>query len=353
MQLALVGLPGAGIKTVFSAITGLGDTIGHQGAFGQNRLAVLKVPDDRLDFISRIFRPPKAVQATVEIAEFPGLFGRKVDAASLARVREADALTVVIRAFPSAVVPHPLGNVDPVRDLNSVLSELLLADLAIVEARLHRLEASLKKRKDEEEQEEKEVLEKCKLCLDRGEALRQLEMDSRQQKVTRGFGFLTRKPLIILLNIGDSQLEQEESLMGPLKETGFNVRTLCGDIEAELAQMGEGDRRELMTDFGIEELAAPIVLGAAYQTLDLVTFYTHSEKECRAWHIHMGETALDAAAKVHTDLARGFIRAEVVGFEDLQTYQSIKEVKAHGRLRLEGKDYVVQDGDLITVRHSG
>jgi GTP-binding protein YchF len=353
MQLALIGLPGAGVKTIFSAITGLTEAVGqYSGTSGPNRI-VLKVPDERLVRISKAIKSRKTVQATVEILEFPGLFGQKVDVRNLARVRETEALVIVVRAFASMVVPHAKGSVDPVRDLDEVLSELLISDLEIVETRLKRLSTSLLKRKNEEEQEEMEVLERCKACLDEGKNLRELTLDSRQEKRIRGFGFLTRKPFIVFLNIGDSQLGKEEELMQPFLESGYSVRALCGDIEAELAQMEEEDRIELMEEFGIGDLAAPILLSAAYQTLDLVTYYTHGENESRAWYIRLGETAVDAAAKVHTDLAKGFIRAEVISFEDFEKYGSVKEVKAHGRFRLEGKEYVVQDGDLIIIRHSG
>lgn len=317
------------------------------------RLSVLRVPDERLDFISKAIQPKKTTPATVEVAEYPGLFGQRVESRALAKLREADALALVVRAFDSASVPHFRGDVDPKRDLDFLVSELQLADLAIVESRLERIESSLKKRKNEEEEQQKEILQRSKMLLDEGRPLRQLQLDPNEDKLVRGFGFLTQKPLIVLVNLGDSQLEQQEEILQPLRKSIPEVRALCGDIEAELARLEEEERAEFMEDFGIDELAAPVFLSAAYRILDVATFYTYGEEECRAWTIRQGDTAVDAAGKVHTDLARGFIRAEVVSFEDFRTHGSIKEVKAAGRFRLEGRDYVVQDGDLIIIRHSG
>jgi GTP-binding protein YchF len=354
MQLALIGLPGAGVKTIFSAITGLTEaTAGFAGGSGPYRVASLKVPDDRLEFISSVIQPKKIVQTSVEIAEFPGAIGQQAGGTVLGKVRLSDALVVVLRSFSSMTVPHTQGSVDPDRDLDDILGELLLSDLAVVESRLERLDVNLKKRKDEDEERERQVLRRCKEQLDGGESLRKLDLLPNDRKVIKGFGFLTRKPVIVLLNIGDAQLGSEEDLTTAFEGKGFNTRALCGDIEAELAQMEESERQEFMTDFGIADLAAPIVLGAAYQTLDLVTFYTHGENEVRAWDVRLGETALDAAGKIHTDIAKGFIRAETISFEDFETYGGVKEVKAHGRFRLEGKEYVVQDGDLIVIRHGG
>lgn len=354
MQLALVGLPGTGVKTIFSAVTGFAEAAGaFSAAAGQHRLAVLKVPDERLQRIAQVYKPKKTTPATVEIAEYPGLFGQKIDSRLLAKVREADALGLVIRSFSSMTAPHLQGSVDAQRDLRFLLSEMLLSDLGIVENRLERLSASIQKRKNEEEETERDLLVRCKELLDSGQRLSELSLAPGEGKRIRGFGFLTRKPLIILLNIGDSQLGQEQELLAPFESQGWEARAICADIEAELARMSAEERAEFMEDLGIEQLAAPVVLAAAYRILDAVTFFTYSEEECRAWTVRAGETAVDAAGKIHTDLARGFIRAEVVGFADFQEHGDVKGAKAAGKFRLEGKDYVVQEGDLILIRHSG
>ncbi len=354
MQLALIGLPGSGVKTTFAAITGLTEAAGAFGQGAAGRVTALKVPDPRLEAVSRVFQPKKTVSATVEILEFPGLFGGgKTDSRLLGKVREAEALVPVLRAFESLALPHPEGGVDPRRDYRALASEMLLADLGVVEGRLARLASSLQKRKDEDEAAERDVLLRCKECLDRGERLSTLTLDPFELKRIRGFGFLTLKRQLVLVNIGDAQLGSEAELTAPFEQQGLEVRALSASLEEELAGMEEAERDEFMRELGIPELAAPIVLSAAYRALRVVTFYTYSEDECRAWTLRRGETALDAAAKVHTDLARGFIRAEVVSFDDFQEHGDIKSVKAAGRFRLEGKDYVVADGDLIIIRHSG
>ncbi len=354
MQLALVGLPAAGVKTLFSAITESVDTAGGGAATTRGvRLAVIQVPDPRLELISRVHQSRKTTPATVEMVELPGLFGQSVDSALLARTREADAVGIVLRAFPSMTVPHLKGTVDPERDLRDILAEMLLSDLAIAESRVARLEAGLSKRKDEEEEQELAVLRLCLQALADGEKLDELDLAPEQERRIRGFGFLTRKPRIVFLNIGDNQLGQEAELSRPFQEAGHQVQALSAGIEAELASLDPADRQVFMEEFGIDQLAAPIVVTAAYRILDVVTFFTYSEQESRAWRVRRGQTAVDAAAKIHTDLARGFIRAEVVGFADFEEFQDLKEIKARGKLRLEGKDYVVQEGDLILIRHSG
>lgn len=352
MQLALVGLPSAGVKTVFNAITSWADAAAPQTAGpGHGRIAVLKVPDPRLEVISRTYRPKKTTPATVELIESPGLFGDQIDPRSLARVREADALVLVLRAFENMSVPHLEGTVDARRDLARILGEMLLNDLSIVENRLQRLQSSLQKRKNEADLLEREILETCRSLLEEERRLSQLDLPPGQDKVLRGFGFLTRKEMLILLNIGDSQIGEEKALAADFPEE-FPVSTLCADIEAELAGMEETEREEFMRELGIGELAAPQVLRTAYRLLRVVTFFTYGDDECRAWRVREGETAVDAAAAIHTDLARGFIRAEVVSFEDFEKLGGIKQAKAAGRFRLEGKDYPVADGDLIIIRHS-
>ncbi len=353
MRVALIGLPGAGVKTVFSAITELGDAgDGSPRSFGAHRIAVLQVPDPRLDLIAGVFRPTKTVPAAIEVIEFPGLFGNRPDPRAVAGSRESDLLALVLRAFQKDAVPHPRGRVDPGRDLDRLGEEMLLADLQIVESRLHRLKTGLGKRKDEEDRQEMLVLERCRELLEKGQPLHRMHFTEWQSRRLRGFGFLSLKPAFVLLNIGEEQIQEQESLLVPFQAAGYASRAICADIESELARLEEADREELMHDFGIGELATPVVIQAIFQALDLVTFYTYSGDECRAWTLFRGQKAVDAAGRVHTDLARGFIRAEVVGFEDFAALGDLKSARAAGKLRLEGRDYPVQDGDLIQVRHS-
>jgi GTP-binding protein YchF len=354
MQLALTGIPLTGVKTVFSAISGHAEPAGvHSWAPGQSRLIVVKIPDERLDFISKAFKPKKTTLATVTLAEFPGLFGGPgTDSGLIGRIREADALVIVLRTFESEANPHPAGSVDPARDLDRIYSDFVIADMGVLESRVDRLEKNLKRARNEDDAAELEVLVKCRAALDAGRGVRDCELKEDERKRIRSYCFLTEKPLILVLNVGEDQLGQEEELMAPFKARGYEVQAICGSLEAELSQLGPDERLEFMKDFGLKQLAAPKVLGAAYRTLDIVTFFTFAGDECRAWQIHRGETAVAAAGKVHTDLARGFIRAEVIAFEDFKVHGGMKEVKAAGKLRLEGRDYVVREGEMLLIRHN-
>ena len=354
MQLALTGVPSSGVKTIFSSLTGHIDAEGsHSWAPGQSRLSVVKIPDARLDLLAEIIKPKKVVHATVELAEYPGLFGsRNVDNNLVGQIRQADALVLVLRSFESSVNPHPAGSVDPARDLDQVLSDFVIADLAVLETRLDNLAKALRRARRAEDVAEQETLLRCREKLDAGLGVSEVELSDADRKAVSGFGFLSQKPIIIILNFGEDQMGQEEELAAPFREKGYEVQALCGSLESELAQLGDEEQKEFMDDFGLTELAAPRVLAAAYRTLEVVTYFTYGEPECRAWELHKGETAVDAAENVHTDLARGFIRAEVVSMDDFKEYGDLKGVKAAGKFRLEGRDYVVQEGDTLIVRHN-
>jgi len=353
MQLALTGMPSTGVKTVFSAVTGYTEEGDARSRPGQARVVVVRIPDKRLDLISSVFRPKKTVPATVELTEYPGLFGGGgMDNSLVGKIREADALVLVLRAFESSVSPHSAGSVDPERDFEQLCSDFVLADLAVLEPRVERIERSLARMRHEEEEAELDVLLRCRELLEAGRGVRDAELSDDDRKRIHNYCFLTEKPLILILNIGEDQLGQEDELAAPFRDKGLEVRALCGSLEAELPQLDEADRAEFMKDFGLEELAAPKVLSAAYHRLETVTFFTFTGDECRAWQLRRGENAVAAAGKVHTDLARGFIRAEVAAFEDFKEHGGIKEVKAAGKLRLEGRDYVVQEGDMLLIRHN-
>lgn len=352
MQIGLVGFPGAGVKTVFSAITGLTPAAGVGSTIvGTSRLAVLQVPDPRLELISSVYEPKRYTPSTVEIAEFPGVFGARSDPRLLAKCRESDALALVIGTFEGraldGVRESDLGSLsDALRD------EMILADLTVAESRLPRLNASLKKRKNEIEEAELKILVRCLEQLEAGRTLLDLDLATEDQRKIRGFGFLSLKPIFLLINIGERDVGREEEFAAKFLEKGLTARALCGDLESELATIADDERGQFMDDLGIDEFSTPKVLRAAYECMNVRTFYTYGQDECRAWMLRAGQTAVDAAARIHTDLAQGFIRAEVVSFADFQEYGCIKNVKAAGRFRLEGKDYTVQDGDLIIIRHS-
>ena len=353
MQVSLLGLSGSGVKTSFSAIIGLGVSGAIQTqSSGSNRISVLQVPDRRLELLTSCFQPLKTVPVAIQIIEFPGLISEKVDARSVAKCRETDALAFVLRSFESSDFPHIRGSVDPIRVLNTLEEEILLMDLEIVEGRLDKLKKSLQKKKDPDEELEVQVLRRCLKKLEAGAPLREMNLRDWEKKLIRGFGFLTQKPVFVLLNIGDEQIQSQKSLLKPFLKKGYSARAVCADIESELAHFQNSERLQLMGEFGIEELAAPVVVEGIFHALELVTFYTVGEDECRAWTICRGQTAIHAAARIHSDLAERFIRAEVTGFKAFQELRDLKQVRLAGKMRLEGRDYLVQDGDLIEIRHN-
>lgn len=354
MQVALTGIPGTGVKTIFSAITGNVEAAGASSwKPGQTRLVSLRVPDERLDYLSEVYKPKKKTYATVELVEYPGLFGSaSTDNNSIGKIRQANAIVINLRTFESQTFPHPSGSIDPARDLERIYSDFVIADIAVLETRYVRLEKNIARLKKDEEVAEFEVLKKCRELLEAGKGVSEAGLSEEESKLIRSFGFLTEKPLVLLINIGENQLGEEESVMAPFVEKGYEVQALCGSLEAELAALDKDERAEFMSDFGVTKLAAPTVLSAIFRRLSILTFFTYGEDECRAWNVEEGDTAVAAAGKIHTDLARGFIRAEVVGWDDFKEHGSIKEVKAAGRFRLEGKEYLVNEGDLIIIRHS-
>ena len=354
MQLALTGLPGAGVKTIFTAVCGLNESAApvSTGGLRPGRVTTLKAPDKRLSMLSEIYHPQKTTPAAVEIAEYPGLWGGKTDAAAVGRARQADALVLVLRSFDCDYLPQAPGGASPERDLADLDAEMVLADLMVVERRIERVDKQAKSGKSPELMRERAIMTRCQEHLERGLPLRDLELTSEELKPLRSFGLFTIKPRVAILNLGEDQLPQAEQLADRFGRPGLEAEGICGDLEAELATMEEDDRRMFMDEWGIKVLAAPAVLSAAYRCLDTITFFTYGEDECRAWTLRRGDTAVDAAGRIHTDLARGFIRAEVVSMEDFQRYGSMKGTKAAGRFRLEGREYPVLDGDLVTIRHN-
>ncbi|HUT37099.1 MAG TPA: DUF933 domain-containing protein [Planctomycetota bacterium] len=348
MRIAIIGMPLSGKTTLFDAVTGRRDEPGAYAAPGSLHIGVVPVPDERVEFLAGILQPKKATHATLEFVDIGGLFtGEKPNPDSVAAMRQADALVKVVRAFESHAVPHPKGSVDPKRDLDEIDGDLFVTDLDVIERRIETLHVSVRHPtpKQEEEKAELALLERCRAQLDTVGALDRLDLKDEERKALRGYTFLTQKPAAVVVNVGEAQIGNEVALAPP-------VLALCADMEKELLALDPEERKPFMDDLGITELSAQKVIAASLQALGLITFFTANEKELRAWLLSRGSTAVEAAGKVHTDLARGFIRAEVVATADLRQFGSLKEVKAHGRLRLEGKDYVVQDGDVLQIRFS-
>ena len=366
MQIAIVGLAGSGKTTVFNTLTrGHAET----GGFGGLTLnvGVVKVPDERLDRLAAIFHPKKIVHADVTYVDLPapppsheGRVGtEELPAEHLARLRDSDALLHVVRAFEDPSVPHPDGDIDPARDLERLDLEFILADLSMVDRRLERLGSSGRHgtpAEREANEREEVILRRLKEGLDAGRPIRDLALDLDDAKAIRGFRFLTEKPVLVLLNIGEREITAGPALVETIADGYVHehalVEALSAKIEMELGELEPDEAAVFMDELGIAESGLGRVIHLSYRLLGLISFLTAGPDEVRAWPVPAGSSAVDAAAAIHTDLAKGFIRAETVAYEDLLALGSMAEARKHGRLRSEGKTYKVQDGDVIEILFS-
>ena len=366
MQIAIVGLASAGKTTVFNTLTrGHAET----GGFGGLTLnvGVVKVPDERLDRLAEIFKPRKIVYADVTYADLPappasseGRVGaEELPAEHLARLRDSDALLHVVRAFEDPAVPHPDGSVDAWRDLERLDLEFTLADLAVAERRLERLRATGRHgtaAEREANDRELEILVRLHLGLRSGQPIRDVELTPDEEKAIRGFRFLTQKPVLVLLNVGEGDLAREPELVASITNRYEHRRTLVdalsARIEMELGELDPAEAAAFMEELGLKESSLARVIALSYRLLGLISFLTAGPDEVRAWPVPDGSTAVDAAGTIHTDLAKGFIRAETVAYEDLLRFGSMAESRKAGRLRSEGRTYRVHDGDVLEILFS-
>ncbi len=339
MRVGLVGFAGSGKSTLFQLLTGATPDPGkvHSGQVGVATLA-----DPRLDFLAAMHHPKKITPATVEMLDTPGLMpGSHGDNPQrLALIREGDALLIVLGAYAGG---------DPAADLLAFRDEMLYADLGVVTNRAERLEASTKKpRPDREAQlKELEVVKRVLASLEAGEPIAALGLTDEEKKPMRSFGLLTDKPQVVLVNA-----VQGQDVPAPLLAKSPDALAIDAKLELELAQMDAEERAAFMADMGITEFGRDRIIRKAYDAVGIITFFTAGEPEVRGWNVERGGTAVDAAGKIHTDLARGFIRAEVTAFDDLKAAGSEKEAKAKNLQRLEGKQYIVKDGDVMYFRSS-
>jgi GTP-binding protein YchF len=322
------------------------------------RVGIARVPDGRLDALAKIFEPPKITYATVEYLDFPSVSKEALrDPSYLASMRVADALAHVLRLFPSDTVPHEKGSVDPLRDLEDVEMELILSDLVVVEKRLERLDKDRKKTKSPELDREFALLERCKATLEQNVALRTLELSGDEEKTVRGFQFLSQKPMLFVLNIGEEDVSRMHEIEGEYRKgplagrTRTSVTAICGKIEAELAELSPAEAREYLASYGLKESGLERLIAATYSLLGLMSFLTAGETEVRAWTIPMQSHAVKAAGAIHSDFEKKFIRAEVVNWQALIDHGGYPGVREKGLLRLEGKEYIVKDGDVLVIRH--
>ena len=357
MRIGIVGLPLSGKSTVFNALT---RCTARTGVFSSSRdevhVSVVGVPDERVAVLTRLLQPTKVTRAKIEYVDVVGVekgAAKKTDTATgfLASVRQADALLHVARAFADESVPHPLGAVDPARDATALEEEFIIADLIATEKRLEKIVKLAAVGKKPEQKGEAEVLEKCREHLCKETPLREVEFTHEEEKLIRGFQFLSRKPVLVVLNAGEDDdpcaVEEAAKRLAVQKHP---VVPLCGKLEMEIASCAEKDAVELMELAGLSEPASHKVVRASYALLGLITFYTAAHAELTAWSIRRGTHIVEAAGEIHTDMARGFIKAEVTAFDELVACQSFAHAREKGHLRVEGKAYEVKDGDVVTIR---
>lgn len=344
---------------MFNVLCGTRQETGGYTAKGEVHRGVVKVPDERLTVLAGIYSPKKISYAEIEWMDVAGFTGDKtdrdrVDTEIPSAVREAEALAHVVRAFDDPNLPHPNGSVDPERDIRAIEDELIFADLVLAERRMERIERHLKVAPDDNLKREKAVLDKCLEQLTNEKPLRELDFTPGEAKSIKGFQFLSIKPMLIILNIGEDQLPDRESILERfshhVKADKCATEAVSCRVQMELAELDEEDRQMFMDDLGVTELALDRIVKKSYDLVGVMSFLTGGEKEVHAWTVKKGSTAVKAAGAIHKDFEKGFIKAEVISYEKLKEAGSEAEGKKRGWMRLEGKEYVVQDGDVILFR---
>ncbi len=364
LRAALIGFGSSGKTTLFQLMTSAAGTARAHGK-GETSVGISKVPDARLDRLTAMYNPRKRVPATVEFTDLAlaGTAGGAKALVDVAAYRNADALVHVLRAFRDPAIPHPSGKIAPARDAQSMEEELILADLGVAERRLERLERDLKKARSTELERERDVLFACKAALEGGRPLRALELAGDDLKRLRGFQFLSAKPLLLVINLDEADLTgggdgaagvaralDASGLTAFLSHAATAAAAVCGRIELEISQLDAADAAAFLADLGLAESGLDRVIRATYDLLGYISFFTVGEDECRAWSIPRGTAAQAAAGEIHSDIARGFIRAEVVSYDHLIARGTMAACRDRGEVRLEGKEYVVHDGDIINFR---
>ena len=359
MKSGIIGLPQVGKTSLFKILTKA-----HVEERGHNpreaHLGVAKVPDDRLDRLSALYQPKKLVHATVEYSDVAAIGQEALKESAYANsLRTVDALIHVLRAFDEPSIPH-VGEIDPLRDAKNVDFDLVVNDLGQIEKRLERLEKDLKKMKTAELEREFDLLKRAKVHLESERPLREMEMSAEDKKRIRGFMFLSQKSILYVLNVNESTTLGDDLEQAPEKykmteyasRPNAGVTAICGKVEAELAEMGDEEAAEFLSSYGLKESGLVRLIRKSYELLGLISFFTVGEDECRAWTIERGSRAQTAAGAIHSDLEKHFIRAETIHWDQLLDAGSEANARSRGTLRLEGKDYIVKDGDVMHIRHS-
>jgi len=351
MRLGIIGLPQSGKTTVFNALTRGHQPLTTSGGRFDVHTGVVDVPDVRVDRLSEMFKPKKTIYAKVTYADIAGLEGSQsaISGQLLNILTQMEGLLHVVRCFEDVNTPHPSGSVNPMRDITYMEADLLLNDMIAVERKLERLGEERKKGGGRERSvidRETVLFERFKDSLSREIPLREVELTAEEEKTLSGFGFLTRKPMLVLLNLHEGQEMPPVEYSRPHS----NLAALQGKLEMELAQLAPEDVEVFMQEYGITELGLARVIRLSYELLGLISFFTVGPDEVRAWTLRRGSTAYEAAGEIHTDLQKGFIRAEVIPYDELLALGGLNEAKVKGRLRLEGKEYIVHDGEIVHIR---
>jgi GTP-binding protein YchF len=360
MEISIIGLPGSGKTSIFNALTKFtAEHKPHGGAGLTTNPAIAKVPDARVSRLSAVFHPKKTTPAEIKYVDIGGLsrgFGKEqgVSGQFLNILSTADAILQVVRVFEDENILHIEGKIDPLRDIETLDMELIFSDLLIVEKRLGKLESSLKMGKSAEKDaalKEQALLLRIKQALDKNIPIRLQQLTADEMRGLNNYQFLTAKPMLIVINIGEKQLADYEDKLNSLKakytRPHVELISMCGKLEMELAQLNETEAEEFRRDIGLHEAAFDTVIKHSYSLLGLISFFTVGEDEVKAWTVRSNTPAVKAAGKIHTDIEKGFIRAEVIGYEDFMKAGNMAEARKHGLLRLEGKTYLVQDGDIM------
>ena len=361
MQLGIIGLARSGKTTVFNAVTRGSAQVGAYSSSSQPNIGVVNVPDSRVDRLAELYKPKKVTYATIQYVDFPAAgesFGKGEGPAGkfINELARMDALIHVVRAFEDDAVPHPEVTIDPERDIATMDLELAFLDLSIIEKRLQRLETemrSVKAGERDQMQRLKDLLTHMKSGLENEQPLREQGLTDEDNKLLEGSQFLTAKPLLVIVNVGEDQLDARSELESKMREqfrrTGRDAAVFAGKFEMDLNELSDEEAEEFRASAGVTESGMAGAIRISYQLLGLISFLTAGPDECRAWTVEAGSTAPVAAGKIHSDLQRGFIRAEVMRFEDLVAAGTEAEVKKRGQMRTEGKQYIVQDGDVLNI----
>src|SRR5579871_5483263 len=358
MQTGIIGLPQVGKTTLFRILTKA--HLDEKAARAATHVGVAKVPEPRIDQLAALYKPRKVTYATVDYVDVGGMTeGRARDSGVLAPLREVDALIHVLRVFDDPAVPHSAGSIDPLRDAEVLDLELMLSDLDQITRRIERVEKDLKKKKEPALDQELVLLNRCKQAIEAEKPLRELEFSAEERKTIGGYKFLSQRPMLYVLNLGDSEVAELDTAVERHKlsklvgRPNTAVLSVCGRIEAELAELEPAEAAEMIAAYGLKSSGLDRIIQATYELLGLTSFFTAGEPEVRAWTIKRGTNAQKAAGAIHSDIERGFIRAEVVRWDDLLAAGSVAAAREKAQVRLEGKDYIVQEGDVILFRHSG